>query len=145
MSEHCHVLRKLATKQLSVTDAGICSIANYCVLLENLNIAGCRSVTDASLSAISHSCPKLEVLDVSNCHRVTHTGVMAVTSQCALTELMLRSSGVADAAISHMWTDCTQLRILELDFIATDAGNTLSSAILSSIRIQSKHSDSAVL
>ncbi|KAH0451768.1 hypothetical protein IEQ34_019067 [Dendrobium chrysotoxum] len=71
----CSRLVSLTLYRCNITDIGLEMIANFCNLLENLNLSYCVNITDCGIHALSRGCRLLHVLVVSCCRDVVGTGL----------------------------------------------------------------------
>lgn len=71
----CIRLVSLTLYRCNITDIGLEMIADFCKLLENLNLSYCVNVTDSGINALSRGCRLLHVLVISCCREVTGTGL----------------------------------------------------------------------
>jgi hypothetical protein len=80
---HCPELRRLLISgQETVTDAGLCAVADGCRKLEQLDIAFCNEVTDKTLLMLAEKCADLRSLVLQGCTKVMDKGVQAVMKGC---------------------------------------------------------------
>ncbi|XP_059276569.1 EIN3-binding F-box protein 1-like [Lycium ferocissimum] len=92
--ESCEGLVKVNLSDcLNLTDQMVFSLARrHGAALELLNLDGCRKVTDTSLVAIAEYCPLLNDLDVSKC-AITDSGVVALSHGVQVNLQVLSLSG----------------------------------------------------
>ncbi|XP_020593507.1 F-box/LRR-repeat protein 12 [Phalaenopsis equestris] len=72
---HCSRLVSLTLYRCTITDLALQNIANFCKLLENLNLSYCTDITDRGICALSTGCRLLHVLVLSCCSYVTGSGL----------------------------------------------------------------------
>jgi hypothetical protein len=66
----------------TLTDAGMCAVAEGCRNLHEVDIAYCSKVTNKTLLAIGEHCAALKTLWAQGCPKVTDKGVKAVMKGC---------------------------------------------------------------
>ena len=66
-----------------MTDFGISYLAQGCIHLQSINIAGsCSQLTDASLAAIGESCRGLTSIDMHDNSKMTDVGISYLAQGC---------------------------------------------------------------
>lgn len=86
-----------------VSDQTLADIAQYCPLVQNLSLAGCRNITDSGLRLLSrgklrHS---LKTIDLGDCVQVTDDGLMVLSQTfCLLQNVTLNGCiGISNTGI----------------------------------------------
>ena len=94
-----------------ITDLGLVSIAQYSLLLAEINISYCSQLTDESLFAIAKYSSCLTHFNVSSCGKITDAGIAAVCSSC----LRLHHLEAVGCAIGNISVSAT----FQLSFLHT--------------------------
>ncbi|KAI0494295.1 hypothetical protein KFK09_024427 [Dendrobium nobile] len=97
----CNRLVSLTLYRCNITDIGLEKIANFCEVLENLNLSYCVNITDFGILALSRGCRLLHVLVVSGCRDVVGTGLRGCSERLEYIEAeccMFTREGLLEAA-----------------------------------------------
>ncbi|GMF26067.1 unnamed protein product [Phytophthora lilii] len=83
LAENCLVLQTLIIAGCDmVSDVGMDWLASGCNALTHLDVSGCAALTDLSLRAISESMLQLRHLNVRHCARVSDQGIRRLSMGC---------------------------------------------------------------
>ena len=126
-------LNELNVSETDISDEAITAIAENCLSLESLNVAGCwnwntrKGVTDVGITSIATNCPSLNQLNVVGCKSVTDKGITEIATNCpSLNQLNVeRCELVTDVGITAIAENCPDMNQLNVAWTSvTDKGIT---------------------
>ncbi|KAK8930688.1 F-box/LRR-repeat protein 12 [Platanthera zijinensis] len=82
----CVRLLSITLYRCNITDIGLEIIANYCKLLENLNVSYCMNITDRGTNSLSRGCRSLRFLVISFCRSISNDTIAAISKACPFLE-----------------------------------------------------------
>ncbi|XVE97163.1 hypothetical protein REPUB_Repub02eG0287600 [Reevesia pubescens] len=86
------LLQSLKLDGCLITNDGLKTIGNWCVLLRELSLSKCSGVTDEGLSSVVMKNKDLRKLDVTCCRKITDVSIAQITNSCnSLTSLRMES------------------------------------------------------
>ena len=87
---------KTLTRRLSYDTPGAC------VMVEKVNLNGCKNLTDKGLHTLAKKCPELRHLELQGCCNITNAAVFEVASKCVNLE-HLNLTGKLVSIIPTWW------------------------------------------
>ncbi|XP_043944058.1 protein AMN1 homolog isoform X2 [Protopterus annectens] len=90
-------------ERVSITSAGIISIASSCPSLKEVYLERCSNVLDEGILAIARNCKHLQILNIGRCSNITDSALYALgQNSCFLQSVKFSATKVTDDGVTAL-------------------------------------------
>ena len=115
IASNCRKLKHLTMAVDQISDQSLLSLAEFCPLLETLDVAFCHQLTSDAFVVLAQKCPKISQLNLCLVESFGDSALSAIANNGKLVDINVRGcQQLSDESLLVVAAKCPNLRVLLL-------------------------------